>query len=241
MALIKQADAGLIARDAIVLDLGDLARQGEALRSRSRAEADAIVAQAKAERERLIAGAKEEGFAQGLARGEEEGRKRGEEAGREAAMAEAKDRIDRLVSAWEGALAAFEGERDRMLLEARQDVLRLALAVAEKVTKRVVRVDPGVVEEQIAAVLGLITRPTRLVVSVHPEDLARAREVMPGMCERLAKGSHVEVVADAALERGSCVARTAGRGEIDASIATQLERIAAALLPEPPAGEGGGP
>lgn len=231
MALIKHAEARDLAREAIVLDLGDLARQGEQLRSRSKAEADAILANARAERDRLLAGAREEGRREGLELGLAEGRRQGAEQGRAEALAEAKASLDAMVAAWTSALGSFEGQRDAMLLEARRDVLRLALKIAEKVTKRAIRLDPAVVKDQLAAVLSLVTKPTGLTIAVHPDDLARARETLPALCERLARGSHVELVADASLAPGSCVARTAGGGEIDASIDGQLDRIVEALLP----------
>lgn len=231
MALIKHADARELAREAIVLDLGDLARQGEQLRTRSRAEAESIVAKARAEREQLLAGARDEGHRAGLERGLQEGRRQGIEQGRAEARAEAKASLDALSAAWTEALEAFAAQRDMMLLEARRDVLRLALLIAEKITKRTIRLDAGVVADQLAAVLALVTKPAGLTVAVHPDDLPRAREALPGLCERLARGSHVELIADESLAQGSCVARTAGGGVIDASIDVQLERIVAALLP----------
>jgi flagellar biosynthesis/type III secretory pathway protein FliH len=231
MALIRQSLANTVARDAVVLDLGDLVRQGEALKAKARAEADRIVAEAKAERARLVAGAAEEGRKEGLARGLEEGRRQGEASGRAEALAAAAEALKKLDARWSAALAEFEGARETMLLGARQDVLRLALAAAEMVTKRAIALRPEAAADQLAAVLGLIMRPTRLTVSVHPDDAALVREALPGLTERFAAAAHAEVAADAGLERGSCVARTGTGGVIDASVRTQLERIVEALLP----------
>lgn len=215
-----------------MLDLGDLSRQGEQIRARARAEADRIVAEAKAERERLIAGAAEEGRKAGTAQGLEEGRKQGAEEGRKAAIAERKDALARLEAGWTAALAAFEGERDRMLLEARQDVLRLAATVAELVTKRALALEPSRVIDQLAAVLAVLAKPTRLTVSVHPDDQSLVRDALPALCEKYGAATHVEIGAGAALSRGSCVAKTGTGGVLDASVRTQLERITELLLPD---------
>lgn len=231
MALIRQAAANTAAREAVVLDLGDLAAQGELLKARARAEADRILAAARDQREKLVRDGAADGRREGLARGVEEGRKQGAEAGRKEALAAHGERLKTLEASWGAALAAFEADRDRMLVEARQDVVRLAAAIGELVTKRALALEPGRVTDQLAAVLALLARPTRLVVAVHPDDEPIVRESLPGLAARIGAAAHVELVADTTLERGSCVARSGAGGEIDASIRTQLERISEVLLP----------
>jgi flagellar assembly protein FliH len=236
MALIRQSSTGTITRDAVVLDLGDLSRQGEQLKTKARADADRILAEARAERERLLAGAAEEGRAAGHAKGLEQGQREGHEAGRQAALAEMKQRLATLETGWTAALAKFEAERDNMLLEARHDVLRLACVGAELATKRAVRVEPDRVVDQVGAVLALISRPTRLTLSIHPDDRALLEEALPGLTSKYTAATHVEIATADSLDRGSCIARTGTGGEIDASIRTQLERIIESLMPEAAAG-----
>jgi flagellar biosynthesis/type III secretory pathway protein FliH len=231
MALIRHSAAQTLARDAVVLDLGDLVRQGETIKAKARAEADQILAAAKAERDRLVAGAAEDGRAQGFARGQEEGRKQGQEAGRLAALAEFREKLATLDKGWTAGLGAFGAERERMLLEAKTDVVRLAATVAELVTKRIVELKPEVVSDQVGAVLSLLTRPTRLTLAVNPDDEPLVREALPGLCQRFAAAAHVEITGDASVGRGGCLARTSGGGVIDATVRTQLERIAETLLP----------
>lgn len=233
MALIRKSVAETLSREAIVLDLGDLVRQGEQIKARARAEADRILAEAQAERQRLIADAAEVGRQEGFARGVEEGRKQGEAAGRDAALGEWREKLIALESGWTQALAAFESERERMLLEAKQDIVELAATVARLVTKRAVTLDPGSVADQVAAVLALLTRPTRVVLAVNPADAPIVREALPSLAQRFTAAAHVEIATDEQVSRGGCIARTAG-GTIDATIDTQLERIAEALLPGPP-------
>jgi flagellar biosynthesis/type III secretory pathway protein FliH len=258
MALIRHATAKTLARDAMVLDLGDLTRQAEQIRARARAESELILAQARAERERIVAGAAEEGRVEGMARGLEEGRLEGHAAGRDAAMAEYSQALGALNESWSLALAEFERKREEMLAGARQDVLHLALRIGEMVTKRAIEARPEVVVDQLAAVLDVVLRPTGLVVAAHPDDLPLLQAALPALGARIQGSSHIRLVGDPSLERGSCVAgvhRTGtgeeeaqgggegdgassvvpwsgGRGsQIDASIATQLQRIVEALLP----------
>jgi flagellar assembly protein FliH len=242
MALIRHANAGTMARDAVVLDLGDLARQAEALRARARAQAELIVKEAQAERQRILSGAAEQGYQEGLARGLEEGRREGLEAGRSAAVGEYGEKLAALEEAWSSTLGEFTQMRQQMLIEARQDVLRLGLRIGALITRRTIEGAPEVVVDQLAAVLGLVLQRTQLVVAAHPDDLPLLTEALPQLAERLQTAGHVELIADAGLERGSCVARTPRGGEIDASIDSQLRRIVEGLLPgaaeNPSDGEG---
>jgi flagellar biosynthesis/type III secretory pathway protein FliH len=227
--------ARTLARETIVLDLGDLVRQGEQIKAAARAEADRVLAEAKAERQRLIATAADEGRAAGLAKGTDEGLKQGEAAGRQGALAEFREKLAALEQGWLTALGKFEAERDRMLLEARQDIVRLAALSAEMVTKRHAALNPGAVADQLGAVLALLSRPTRLTVAIHPDDQAIVREALPGLTDKYAAATHVEITPDPAIGRGGCVARTSGGGVIDATIETQLGRIVETLVPAAPA------
>jgi flagellar biosynthesis/type III secretory pathway protein FliH len=230
MAVIRRADAATLAREAIVLDLAEIGQQAERMLSRAREEAASIVAEARAERQRLIQTASKEGFDKGHAEGFAKGRQEGAVKGEGEARVEAAARIEALSAQWTDGLRAFESARDDMLVQARTDVLALALALGRKVVKRVVEVDRTVVAAQMEAAVARVTHASRLTIAVHPEDLEIAAAEAPRMLERIGKGAHASVTADAALSRGSCVVRTA-RGRIDAEIGLQLDRIVDALLP----------
>jgi flagellar assembly protein FliH len=241
MALIRHAEAQRIARDAIVLDLGDVQAQAAQLMEQARKRAEAIVSEARAEREKILANVHAQARAEGLAKGTEEGKRAGAEQGRAAALGEWKSKLDQLEKRWTESLASFESQRDRMVTEARADVLRLAMACTEKIVKRCVEIEPGVVADQMDAALSLIARPTEVLIQVHPDDASTAEAALPALMARLRTIRHAEFITDGTLARGSCVVRTRGSGaeagggggggEIDASIAAQLERVAEMLLP----------
>lgn len=230
MALIRQADLGTAAREAVTLHLGDLARQAEALRQEATAQAQSIVAQAGRKRDQLLAGAREEGLKHGREAGYREGFAAGEQKGMEKALAEQRTRFEQIAQQWEKALAAFSAAREDMLLAARHDTVALAVAIAERVVKRTIETDPEIVSRQAAAVLALLSRPTRLQLRIHPADEPTLRVALPALLQRYTSAEHVEIGLDAALERGSCIARLAG-GEIDASVATQFQRLIDAIAP----------
>ena len=240
MALIRNSSASTIAREAIVLDLGDLREQGERMVRSARAEAERIIAAAHTERARIITGASEQGQVEGYASGLETGRAEGREQAAAGAMTEYRERLAKIEQAWTGALSEFESSREDLVQGALRDIVRLATTIAERVTKRIIKLDPNVVEGQLAAVLAVIVRPTELVIRVHPEDRPGVTRALPALMAAMPAIRHVEIVDDPRVERGGCIATTrasadsgeAGGGEIDASISTQLDRLVETLLPQ---------
>lgn len=231
MALIKRADADRMARQALVLDLGDLVAEGERVKADARKEAERLVIEGRAERERLIADAREKGHAEGYAKGHAEGHAKGVEEGIAKALAQHASRIDALLVAWSVALEQFAGERAALIESARRHVLELAIAIASRIVKRVAAVDPEVVVRQIDEVLQIVLDPSRLRISVHPDDLAAAAAALPALMARFGDDACAQVAADSAVERGACIVRTAEGGLIDAGLSTQLDRLVQVLLP----------
>ena len=230
MGLVKPSTSRRHVEDAIVLDLGDLRERAERLCAEARESASSTIAEAKAERERLIATAREEGYAVGHAEGLEAGTREGHEKGHAAALEASSKELGALRERYERAIADFESQRQQMLSEARAQVLTFACALAERVALRTVELDPSTVDRQLERVLALAIEPSRVVVRVHPEDKPRVEEALPGLLDRFTDSPHARIEEDGELDRGSCVLRT-DRGEVDASVATLIEEIVGALLP----------
>ncbi|MCA3005314.1 MAG: hypothetical protein LW650_09675 [Planctomycetaceae bacterium] len=243
MGLLKANQAQNAFKQAVALDLGDLRRQGEMVVAAAQRQASEVLAAAAAERKRLISDAARLGRTEGITDGLAEGHRLGAEQGRKAALAENAELLRRIESGWSAALAEFETRRTAMVADARRDLVRLAVLLAERITKRAVAADPSIVNAQLESVLTMVLRATRLIVRVHPDDKKLVAEALPGLMSRFTAVEHVELLTDPALGRGSCVARLADSqsgsgmglgGELDASIATQLQRITEALLPDAP-------
>ncbi len=230
MPMIRRADAASLARDAVVLDLGDLARQGEAMVERARREADRIVEEAHAERERLIAGAAEKGRAEGIEKGRAEGHAEGLERGRAEALAAEAEALGALQTSWVGAFERFEAMRSELRVEAERGVLALAVRLGERVAKRAIELDGEAAVRQLLEAIDLTMQPTRLRVRVSPEDAEAVRAALPGISDRLAESANAVVVEDGALSHGSVIVE-ADESRIDGTIETQLARIVDVLLP----------
>jgi flagellar assembly protein FliH len=236
MPMIRQADRQEIARDAVVMHLGDLLRQGDSIKEQAVSAAKGIVERAQEERRRLVKNATEEGFKAGFAKGVEAGMVEGRTAGQAKALAETREKLVALDAAWAKELANFIAVRDGMFAAAQNDVARLAIAIAERVVKRTIEEDPAVVTRQVKAVLDALARPTRLVLLVNPLDEEIIRAALPELVRSCTAQVQAEIQSEEAVTRGSCIARMARDagglgGEIDASIEVQLDRIAEAIMP----------
>jgi flagellar biosynthesis/type III secretory pathway protein FliH len=239
MALLKPANQSPLAREAIALDLGDLARQGRAIVDAARAEAERIAQAAREERERLVRGGADEGRAKGFAQGLEEGRQAGMTEGRAAGLAERQSDLARLEAGLTNLLDTLAAERQAMADEARAGLLKLAVAIGERIARRTIAVDPAACRDAVAEAMALVMRPSRVRVLVNPLDAALVREALPGLASRFAAVEHAELVEDDTVERGGCVAELRGGvgggggdgGIIDATIATKVARISEALVP----------
>ena len=246
MGLIKSANSTDFARNAVVLDLGDLYRQGQTMLAEAERRAAGVRDAGEAERARLIGDAAAVGHAAGFAEGRAEGVEAGTREGREAGLVEHRAGLLKLEAAWVAALDSFLEERSRLMAEAKIEVVALAAAIATAVIKKQVEMDASIAAAQLEQVLAAVMRPSRLVVCIHPDDRDSIGGSLPTLLTRFDAVEHVELVEDASIGRGSCVARlgeptrgagaaalttSVGGGEIDASIRTQTMRIVELLLP----------
>ncbi|MEL7474139.1 MAG: FliH/SctL family protein [Planctomycetota bacterium] len=231
MGVIRTTDARHAALRPTPLNLGDLARQGDELVTRARDRADEVVAEAKAEREQLIEGASERGFEQGREAGFAEGVEAGREQGRREALDADSQSLQKLQSAWLEALERFNEDRVRLLSATRDDLIRLAALVAERVTHRAVALRLEGAAPLAEAVMRMVASSTRLSLVVHPDDRASLERALPDLLSRFTAIEHAELETDPNLVPGSCVGRTAAGGVLDASIGVQIDRLVMAMLP----------
>jgi flagellar assembly protein FliH len=197
---------------------------------RAQMQAERIIAEAQTAAEAIKkqahAQALAEGRRDGLARGLEEGRAQG----REESLAEQREALAGLVAALLDATGQLDASRVSLEAEAKQAVVKLAISIAERVTKRQGALDDQVALANIDEALRLVIKTTDVRVAVHPLHKATLDDVMPRIQAQWPNLKHVELVADGTLLPGSCRVYTGG-GEIDGDIELQIDRIAAELVP----------
>ena len=144
------------------------------------------------------------------------GLQEGEAAARQKLEAPLKDAIARLAHQL-GDLAGF---RARLRQDAEQDLVKLAIATAQRVLHREITTDPEAILGLVKAALQRVEAREVLRIRVHPEDA----RILETCLADLGLPEKIEVMADQGLERGGMILETA-RGYLDASVNTQLQEI----------------
>ncbi len=230
MSVIKANNTVGFAKDAVVLDLGDLGRQAARLRMVAEDKAAGIVTEAEQKAKELIAGAEQIGLEKGKAAGMERGLAEGRELGREEALAESREQFAQLHAAWSDVAEQWDAQTKGMAIEARQIVAEFALKMAERLVHRVIEVDQSVVVDQVAGALALVLRPLDVSVRVNPADLAVISQALPQLLEEFDHLEHIHLAEDGNVSPGGCLV-SYGQGQIDATIETQIRRVVDLILP----------
>lgn len=181
---------------------------GQAL-ARAQAQADAIREQAR-----------QEGFQQGLAEGRAEGQASVESA----------------ATALAQAIEQEREQREQAALALAHDAVELALDLAGKVVHGALEIQPERVIGVVRDALRPIADRRRITILVDPADLELVTESIDRLRAQAGGIELCEVQADRRVGRGGAIVRNS-EGEVDASIATQLEKareiVAAELGPRP--------
>jgi flagellar assembly protein FliH len=160
---------------------------------------------AELDRARLEASAR--GYADGLA------------AGRDEAIAEVHERARELLKQLEAAVQAQRTAQMRAFDELSGDVARFAYATVDALLGRELALAQNPVRDAVEHALRFTPDRASALVLVHPDDID-----LVGPVGDLGGTRAVEVLGDAAVQRGGCVVR-AGDCEVDAQIDAALERV----------------
>lgn len=179
---------------------------------------EACLAAAREEGEQLKTAAREEGLA--------EGRLEGLAAGREQARAEY---VQQLQNALE-TLNQAETLRTQRLLDSEPELLKLAVAIGEKLVAAELQQNPSSIRGMVAHALQKVAGAAKIKVKVNSEDLEELQAVSKREFEAvLNEPKPIKFEVDPEFERGDCYITTE-LGNVDARMQTQLEQILAQLL-----------
>jgi flagellar assembly protein FliH len=144
------------------------------------------------------------------------GVREGEAAGRAEAAAEVQPVIEKLGC----AIGEISSLRARLRREAEADLVRLALAMARRILRRELAVDPDALHGLIMGALEKLQAQEICRVRVAPPHVALLKKCL----EQANTGTGVEIIADPSREPGTVIFETE-RGGLDASIDSQLREI----------------
>ncbi len=144
------------------------------------------------------------------------GLREGETAGRERAVAELRNQIERLARSVQD-LASLQ---PRLRREAESDLVRLSIAVARRVLRRELAVDPEALRGVIHAAFERLDAREVSRVRIHPGQAP----LLKACLEKLRPAVRIEILPDPGLDPGAAIFETA-RGDLDVSVEAQLEEI----------------
>jgi flagellar assembly protein FliH len=204
MALVKNQASGV---QAVRFTLRDIETQAQSILHEARREAERIVAEA---RERAV-----EVSLQETRGGADDSPRREAEAG---------------LKALNGVVSEVRGQMESLREEALAEVVELAMAMAERVTKRAGLVDPNVLAENLREAMKLVVRSSELRIAIHPSQFEALKGMVASLQIEWPALAGAEVVGDETVTPGGCRVSTS-QGRVDADLKTQLDRLAERLIP----------
>lgn len=163
--------------------------------------------------EARVTGIERDAFAKGYEQGERAGLAAGA-ARTEAMLRRLTDTIEQLAHL-----------RQAMIRQTEEQMVRLALAMAKRVVRREISLGQDFALAMARVALDRLGERTSATIKLHPDDFA----IAAGRLVEEWAGSHVSVVADAAVSRGGCVVES-DLGTVDGTIEAQFDEIARAVL-----------
>jgi flagellar assembly protein FliH len=219
MPLIKSTSSA--AAQAKPFNMGDIEAHARRMLLKARQDADQLLAAAQAEAEKIKAAAHIEGLASGKKEGLAQGKAEGLKQGKAEAFEKESKQLSELLTLMQQAMQQLNDQQQELMNRSEAEVLPLALAIAEKVTRRMGTLDPRVVEANAREAVRLVLSRHDIRIAANP---GRLKQQWPQL-------ERITIIEDPSITPGGCRVTTAG-GEIDADLQSQLDRIARELVPE---------
>jgi type III secretion protein L len=133
------------------------------------------------------------------------------------------------VAQWYGILATARANADKLGEQHEQDLVRLALRVAEKIIGEQLRSDPSTIVSIVREALKSVRRDRNLTIQVNPQYTDELRRRLDQLKTSVGVSVEIQVVANHAVAPGGCVVESE-LGVIDAQLETQLRCLEEILL-----------
>lgn len=149
----------------------------------------------------------EKGFAQGL------------KDGRDLEEGQRKEMAKRL----ETLLDELGRLKEQIYTETEQEMVRLSVAIARKITRSELRAGSYRIEETIRAAMRLLVDTSHVRIRISPEDMEDVSRLVPSLAVDT-KAGRIEIMEDHAVHRGGCLLQT-GFGNVNATIEDQIAMV----------------
>ncbi len=205
------------------VDWDQLRADAEAIVDHAASDAESLIRQAESKALELVEAARVR-----IAQMEEDARAAGRDQGYAAGKTAAEDELAPVITTIRELIESIRVQRSAAIAAAEPELVRLAMAVAERVVHGELLTNQSVIVENVRQALTRLVSHEVVTLRVNPVDLDTIRAhrdqiVAAGDVE------HLRIVEDARVDRGGVMVET-DAGTIDAKIATQLREARRAIL-----------
>jgi len=145
----------------------------------------------------------------------------GERSGADAAARQGEAMLRRLAE----AIDEMAGQRSDLLRRSERELVRLAVAIAERIVRREITLDRTLIAAMAKVALDRLDDQAPATVRLHPADHAAFVAASHGA----AWPGRVQIVADPTVNAGGCVVQSEF-GAMDLDISAQLAEVSRALI-----------
>lgn len=201
-----------------------------------RADAEAIIDNAASDAERMIKEAEAACLnlvSQAEARATEirdQARDAGRTEGYDAGKAQGTEELSPVIATFRELVDGVRAARAAVISGAEPEIVRLAMAIAERIVHTEVANNRNVIVENVRNALTRLVNREVVTLRLNPTDLEAIRQYRDAIIAA-SDVEHLRIVEDQRVDRGGVVVETEA-GTIDAKIATQLREAKRALLTE---------
>ena len=195
--------------------------QAELILNKAREEAEELLVRAREqavqEQEEIRAGARDEGYRDGYAQGTAK------------AMSDAVRDREATAARLEKEVKAFLEKaslaREEMILQSRDELVELCLAVAEKVVRVSLKSSSEVIVRMIQTATERMKRQEWVHIYISGCDVRQLSKISPALTSTLgALSQHIKIIPMGDGEDGTCIVETPEE-IVDASISTQMSNV----------------
>lgn len=148
--------------------------------------------------------------------------------GKQNGLAESEKRLGQATKALAAACSEISSLKEKMLQRSSDDMLRLVLAIAQRVVQAELSLGNDVIGRTVQQAIQMAVSAEEFHIMVNPDDIQAVQEHKPLFIASLSGLSNIEFVPDPAVTRGGCVLESP-LGRVDATIEAQMEAINSCL------------
>ncbi len=156
-------------------------------------------------------------------------RKQGYDHGYQAGLDKGLDEAAKVLQQFDQAIKDTVTQREALLEEAREKILKLVVDISRKVTFDAVEIDPEATLEMISGVIDTLIDRSRLKIKVNPSHHPIVEQNIDKFLSGSTSIKEITIVPDPRVRFGGCFIETPS-GDIDARLESQFEVIEEVLI-----------